>query len=431
MKILLIRPAHHNLWEPLSLLYLAGYVRRYDPELKIKVLDEAFDGFKTIHKEAEDSDYVCLTASTPMLKRALQLASLVKVINPRAKTILGGYGPSLQPLKCMVPQVDHVVVGEGEEALRKIIAQETFDRFVSMDHIVDLDSIPWPARDLVDMDHYIGTAEREEGRRVTSVVSERGCIFRCSFCGEGYGRGGDKACWTPEGIIRQPAGVRFRSPAQVVYEMIMIREKYRIKYFKFSDAETNPTRAHFMNLCKQLVLVRWDTPWSCNMRVDKVDDELCRWAAKARCDQFDMGVESGSKRILRSYHKGITPDMTKRAFKSAKRHGIKCRAQIILGAPLEDYVTIRETDQLLQEIDPDRVAFTILAPYPGTKYYSDQEYGEVDWTNVDNYGNTFWRSNYLTNEQLRSEQARLMSKYRDRLPPIVAKKKRLGIIKDG
>ncbi len=158
----------------------------------------------------------------------------------------------------------------------------------------------------------------------------------------------------------------------------------------------------------------------------KVDDEMCEWAVKARCEEFWMGMESGSPEIHRHINKGTTVDMIKRAFSVSKKYGIKRRTYCLLGTPPESYETLKETEKFIEDLEPDIIGFSILAPYPGTSYWK-KEYDEMDWSEVDEFSNTMWHSDYLSNKELRTEQARLIEKFADKLAPIVRKKQKLGM----
>jgi len=208
--------------------------------------------------------------------------------------------------------------------------------------------------------------------------------------------------------------------------MLEVRDRFNITFFKMNDAETNPSRAHFRNLCHEMIKQEVNVPWGCNMRCDKMDEEMCELAVKAKCEEFWMGLESGSPEIHRDINKGTTVDMIRSSFKIAKKFGIKRRTYALLGTPLESYETIKETERLIDEVDPEIIGFSILAPYPGTSYWKS-EYDELDWSEIDEFSNTTWHSNYLSNEELRTEQARLIEKYSDKLAPIIRKKQKLGM----
>ena len=97
-----------------------------------------------------------------------------------------------------------------------------------------------------------------------------------------------------------------------------------------------------------------------------------------------------------------------------------------MGSPPESYETIKQTEEFIEEVEPDIIGFSIMAPYPGTSYWNE-EYDKMDWTDIDEFSNTMWHSDHLTNEQIRTEQARLIEKFSDKLAPIIRKKQKLGI----
>ncbi|MBI3622782.1 cobalamin B12-binding domain-containing protein [Candidatus Pacearchaeota archaeon] len=430
MKVSLVRARYPSVWEPTNLMYVSSFIKnRYKGHLEVQILDGFFDSDEYIVKHVADSDYVGFSGTTPQLSHIIQLSKLVKTENNKIKTVAGGYGPSLQPHKILnESSIDYLVMGEGEQSMLDIITGTASTRIVSNIPIADVDSIPNPDRNSIDLNRYISIAEREEGRRVTSIMTERGCAFGCTFCAEGsFG-----TIWRKAGMVdgaikyERPVRVRGRNPQLVVEEMKEVKDKFNITFFKMNDAETNPSKAHFINLCKEIVAQKLDVPWGCNMRCDKMDDDICEWAVKARCEEFWMGLESGSPEIHRDINKGTTVPMIRRAFAVSKKYGIRRRTYCLLGTPLESYETIKQTEALIDEVDPEIIGFSILAPYPGTAYWT-KEYDEMDWSDIDEFSNTMWHSKYLSNKELRSEQSRLIEKYNDKLAPIIRKKQKLGI----
>lgn len=430
MKVSLIRARYPSVWEPTNLMYISSFIKKYySGDLDVQILDGFFDSDETILNSISDSDYVGLSGTTPQMSHMLYLAQQIKKENKDIKIAVGGYGPSLQPHKFLNEEnVDFLVAGEGEQSMLDIISGNASQKLVSNIPIADVDSIPNPDRDSIDLNRYISIAEKDEGRRVTSIMTERGCAFGCTFCAEGeFG-----TIWRKVDIknneltYERPVRVRGRNPKLVVEEMKEVKERFNITFFKMNDAETNPSRAHFINLCKEMVAQKLDVPWGCNMRCDKVDDEMCEWAVKANCEEFWMGLESGSPEIHRHINKGTTVDMIRRAFAVSKKYGIKRRTYCLLGTPPESYQTIQETEKFIEEVEPDIIGFSILAPYPGTSYWK-KEYDEIDWSEVDEFSNTMWHSDYLSNKDLRTIQARLIEKFSDKLAPIIRKKQKLGI----
>ena len=419
MKLTLIRARYPSVWEPTNLMYLSAFVKKH-LNVDVQILDGFFETDDNLIIKSIDSDFVGLSGTTPQVPHMKLIASLIKKQNPKIKIIAGGYGPSLEPFKFLNDEsFDFIVTGEGEQALLDILNGET-QRLVTRNPISDINSIPEPDRECFDLNNYISIAERDEGRRVTSIMSERGCPFGCTFCAEGeYG-----TIWRKGN--EKPNRLRCRDSKLIVEEMIKVRDRFNITFFKMNDAETNPTKSHFINICKEIVKQNLNVPWGCNMRVDKIDEEICYWAKESNCQEFWMGIESGSAEIHRDIKKGTTIPMIRKAFEITKRYGIRRRTYVILGTPLETNDTVLETENLLDEIDPDIVGFSILAPYPGTTYWKP-EYDKLDWSQIDEFSNTIWNSNKLTNKELRYHQSRLIEKYHEKLAPIIRKKQKLNI----
>ena len=430
MKVSLVRARYPSVWEPTNLMYVSSYIQKfYKGDLSVEILDGFFDSDETILNKVNDSDFVGFSGTTPQLSHMIKMSKLIKSQNPNIKIIAGGYGPSLQPLKILnEPSFDFLVAGEGEQAMLDILNGKTTGKLVSALPIPDIDTIPNPDRDSIDLNRYISIAEKDEGRRVTSIMTERGCAFGCTFCAEGeFGTIWRKTNLKNNEIeYERPARMRTRSAKLVVEEMKEVKERFDITFFKMNDAETNPSKAHFLKICKEIVEQKLDVPWGCNMRCDKMDEEMCEWAQKARCEEFWMGLESGSAEIHRHINKGTTVPMIRKAFAISKKYGIKRRTYCLLGSPPESYETIKETEKFIEEVEPDIIGFSIMAPYPGTAYWK-KEYDEMDWTDVDEFSNTMWHSDHLTNEQIRHEQSRLIEKFSSKLAPIIRKKQNLGI----
>ena len=435
MKVSLVRARYHSVWEPNSLMYISAYLQSKVPDVKVEIIDGFFDSDEEIVRRVSDSDFVGIGGTTPQVKHMIDLSKKIKAQNSKIKIAVGGFGVSIRPqLIDKIDSIDHICLGEGEQSMVDVVTGQA-QRFVNNLPIPDLNSIPFPDRDNIDLERYIAIAQRDEGRRVTSVLTERGCAFNCTFCAEGvFGTIWRKIETKLESDLTldsisydRPNRIRMRDPKSVVNEMVQVRDKFNIEFFKTSDAETNPTRAHFINLCKEMVEQNLGVPWGCNMRADKMDDEMCEWAVKANCTEFFIGLESGVAEIHEHINKGTTVPMIKHAFKISKEYGIMRRSYCFIGTPLETHKTIKQTEALIDECDPDVFGICVLCPYPGTTYYRP-EFDLIDWSQVDEYANTFWSTENMTNEELRNEQARLIGKYKNKLATNFRKKSQSGII---
>ena len=435
MKVSLVRARYHSVWEPNSLMYISAYLQSKVPDVKVEIIDGFFDSDEEIVRRVSDSDFVGIGGTTPQVKHMIDLSKKIKAQNSKIKIAVGGFGVSIRPqLIDKIDSIDHICLGEGEQSMVDVVTGQA-QRFVNNLPIPDLNSIPFPDRDNIDLERYIAIAQRDEGRRVTSVLTERGCAFNCTFCAEGvFGTIWRKIETKLESDLTldsisydRPNRIRMRDPKSVVNEMVQVRDKFNIEFFKTSDAETNPTRAHFINLCKEMVEQNLGVPWGCNMRADKMDDEMCEWAVKANCTEFFIGLESGVPEIHEHINKGTTVEMIKHSFKISKEYGILRRSYCFIGTPLETHKTIKQTEALIDECDPDVFGICVLCPYPGTTYYRP-EFDLIDWSQVDEYANTFWSTENMTNEELRNEQARLIGKYKNKLATNFRKKSQSGII---
>jgi len=136
---------------------------------------------------------------------------------------------------------------------------------------------------------------------------------------------------------------------------------------------------------------------------------------EANCTQINVGCESGSPRILRAMRKGITVDKIIEVFSNAKKYGLSRRAFFNIGMPEEEATDIKLTEKLIEDIAPDVVGVTILCPYPGTGLYDKNKFFDVDWSVTDEYGNDFWRTNNLTNNELKFWQRYLTDRFKENL----------------
>ena len=209
--------------------------------------------------------------------------------------------------------------------------------------------------------------------------------------------------------------MRYRSPESILDEFEHLVKDWEVGFIKFSDDTFTVNKRRVIEFCEAKLRKGIKTQWGCNIRADTVDEEMLTIMRKARCREVWVGVESGSPPILHDMKKNITIEEIKRSFKKTAALGFLRRAYVLLGMPNEDYEDIRLTEELIDDIKPDSVGFTILAPYPGTEFYQPDIHSEVDWSVVDEYENHLTSTAYLSNEDLYREQQRLVKKYRDKL----------------
>jgi len=406
MKIIFVQPYYKNIWEALGLAYIAGFCRKYyHADLNIKFFQRYFDSVEDILSACEDVDILAFSCTSPTIKEALYIAEKAKNINTRIKVVIGGWHVTALKDKFYNPYVDHIVIGEGEEAFLKIINGEK-------DYIVrgskyDFISLSWPDRELIKNRRTIDLCESMNGLRTASFQANRGCPFSCSFCSEKIMTGKYHKALNP---------IRTRFVSDLLWEIKDVINSYKINYFKFTDATFDVSPDFVIEFCRYKMLTAFkDLKWECNIHASLANEEMFYWLRLAGCHQVNIGVESGSEAILRDIGKGLNLNIIRNVFNWSKKYGIQRRAFFILGMPNEGIEEIKMTENLIDEIQPEVVGFTLLCPYPGSLYYDHETMKDIDWSITDEYSNDFWKNRHFSNTELKHIQRRLTDKYSNNL----------------
>jgi radical SAM superfamily enzyme YgiQ (UPF0313 family) len=214
----------------------------------------------------------------------------------------------------------------------------------------NLDDLPLPRHDLLPLERYRAPLV---GGPYAFVVTSRGCPANCCFCIKhvSYGQ-----------------SVRFRSAESVVDELEALAKLGVRAVNMYADLFTL-NRDHVLGICERIVERGLRVRWTCNSRVDFVDEELLRTMARAGCWMISWGIESGDQDVLRRARKGITLGQAERALAWARRAGIRNWGYFIIGLPGESEASIRRTIDFAKHLPLDLVLFHIAAPYPGTPFF--------------------------------------------------------------
>jgi anaerobic magnesium-protoporphyrin IX monomethyl ester cyclase len=394
MKILFIAPplpkANTNA-QPLGFGYLAS-ILRLEGFNDIKVLDACSLGLTVddaIRFAREyGPDVVGITSMTVTIKNGLRIAAGIKADKIDTKIVLGGVHVSVLPEEAAAdPNVDLVVRNEGEYAFLEAVqrwaagekAEDVAGTTVGVNgeivhnprrpRITDLDSLPFPARDLLPMHIYkAGLAFPPQIRLRTLMYSARGCPYDCKFCASSTVWGSHR--WAT------------RSATNVLDEIESVVDEFGIYGFEFVDELTTLDRDRLTKFCtgihdRGLHKVRW----VCSSTVRQVDYEMARMMREAGCSMLYLGVESGSPEIRRRLNKRISNEEIAHAFQATKKAGLRTGACFMLGAPGETAETVQETIGLARQIRPHKIALNIVTPYPGTAIYDEHvdRSIELDW----------------------------------------------------
>jgi len=359
---------------PLGLLYLASYILKYTNH-NVKVLDcqvneLKFEDIKNEIKNISPS-VVGMTAMSFTIYDCLQIAKIVKEINPSIKVVLGGPHPHIFPEETIkLPNVDFLIIGEGESTIVNFIENinnkkklKTVKGLVFKDNdkiiqtplpelIQDLDSIPFPNRKLTPYKKYYSLLSKRSP--VTTMITSRGCPYKCIFCD------------------RPHLGKIFRARSALnVIEEIENCVNLGIKEMIIYDDTFTIDRQRVIDICNEIIKRKLDIGWDIRARVNTVDYELLKKLKKAGCERIHYGVEAGNQQILNVLRKGITLEQVKRAFKLTKKAGISTLGYFMIGSPTETRQTVMQTINFAKSLDCDFAHFTITTPFPSTDLYRE------------------------------------------------------------
>jgi len=217
--------------------------------------------------------------------------------------------------------------------------------------ISNLDSLPFPAFHLLPITKY--RPHPPHGRQLPSIpiVTSRGCPYRCIYCSKSVFGGKYRAS----------------SPTYIADEIEYLMDKFNVREITFYDDVFTLNKKRVIAICEELERRRIEIPWTCETRVNLVNEELVEKMKKAGCYMIAYGVESGTQEILDNLKKDITLEQATRAFELTHKIGIQTIAYFMIGSPGETAETIEETIKFAKKLDPDFVQFSITTPFPGTE----------------------------------------------------------------
>jgi len=374
-------------WPSLGLAYIAAVLERDGH--RVYYLDCSAEHLtvndtRAVLKKYKGLNYICLTATTPLINNALAIAKIAKEIFPRVKIAIGGVHASVRPEEVLShKQVDYVIIDEGEEVMREIVGGKDPADILSLCYrkegkiirnplrplIVNLDDLPFPAYHLLPMDKYHPAIGSYKRLPVMAILATRGCPGRCKFCYRTFrGR------------------VRVRSAKNIIEEIKLLQKKYGIKEIAFYDDTFTLFKEVVKEFCAIIRKEKIDITWSCFTRVDRIDKDLLSAMRKAGCHLILFGVESADEEILKNVNKDISLVKVREVVELARKLGVETRASFMFGNIGETEESIKKTIAFAIELDPDEVQFNITTPYPGTELF--------DWARERGYIKSFRWDDY-------------------------------------
>ena len=216
--------------------------------------------------------------------------------------------------------------------------------------IADLNELPIPLYKLLPLDTYRMPLIKGP---FTFLVTSRGCTAGCKYCIK---------------HVSYQWSTRLMSPERIMRELWVLHDLGIHNIHMYADLFTI-SREQVIGLCELIIKEGLKIKWTCNSRVDYVDEEMLKLMGKAGCWMISWGIESGSEAILKRAAKGADPKKARRALTWAKQAGIKNWGYFIIGLPGESVETIRQTIDFAKSLPVDLALFHIAAPYPGTPFF--------------------------------------------------------------
>ncbi len=350
---------------PTDLMYLAAVAEKAGLEAKIN--DYSQNGDYEADLKEFNPDYLVVNIATPTLEHDLDAVKKAKEICPDVITIAKGAAFLTLADRIIKEhnELDFGILGEAENTLKEILEGKPKAEILGLYYkendevkftgnrpfIEDLDSLPFPARHLVDNNIY----RRPDNNKVQATIKvSRGCPFHCFFC-----------LATPV----SGAKVRRRSPENIVAEIKECVEKYNIKNFLFWSDIFNIDKDWTMKLCQAIIDSGLKITWSANTRADTADLEMAEMMYKSGCRLVSIGVESGSQYMLEKMGKKITLNDVRRTVKVFKKAKIRIYNYFVIGLPWETEETVEETIKFAIELNSDFISFYTATPLPGSRFY--------------------------------------------------------------
>jgi len=360
-------------YPPLGLLYLSAYLKRAGHA--VEVLDSTFlSREQFVARLAEAAPAVIGIYGTLMTRRNV-LWVIARARELGGTVVLGGPEPVNYAADYLACGADVIVAGEGEETMAELLTalarggdgldevrgivhrrkDGTIAHTPSRPQVRNLDALPFPDRESIDLERYLTTWQMHHGVRSVSLITARGCPYTCRWCSHSvYGM-----------------SHRRRSPANVVAELEQIRARYDPNRVWYADDVFTINKRWLFEFAALLRERKLCFPFETISREDRLDERVVTTLAEMGCDRLWIGAESGSQSVLDKMDRRTDAVRMREMIRLLKKHGIRAGTFIMLGYEGEDWDDITATAEHLKEALPDDVLTTLAYPIKGTPYYDE------------------------------------------------------------
>ena len=402
---------------PINIATLAAYLLSNGIETRIVDFEVELLSDDEFAARASDfaPDLVGFTCLSPTVVAANRLAGVIKQRLPESLVVAGGPHISAMPRRALeeFSAFDVAVFGEGEETLLEICNRVADSKFPNLDGvrgiayrrdgdtviehrrplIKDLDTLPFPARHLLNLDLYRSGTTPGVGDSATNstvLFTSRGCAEDCTFCAS---------------KITFSRKLRFRSAEHVLAEVSECIERFGFDHFTIDDDTFTLNRKRLEKILEGFAGL--GISWDCDTRVNAVDEKMLADMKASGCKKVAFGIESGSERIRDLIKKRTTQEQITTAFDAARRVGLITQAFFIIGShPSETIEEVKMTLKLARRVAPDFIVVNVVTPFPGTELYEMMQAGgympeTLDWEKFDcTHTQPSWRTEHFSSDEL-------------------------------
>ncbi len=368
-------------YAPLGTLYACSLLRQHGysvalfdtllaegPGEIIRVLDSVRPKLVVIY----DDDFNYLTKMCLSNMRHAAFAMIRFARDRGCRVAVHGSDPGDHALEYLEAGAEYLIVGEGEHTLLELaeclsanrspsgvnglafLRDGKVERSAKREPLHDPDALPFPARDLIDVNRYRALWMKRHAYFSMNIVTTRGCPFHCNWCAKPvYGQ-----------------VYHSHSPERVCEEMARIKREYTPGHLWFCDDIFGLRPGWLSHFADEVVRRSAEIPFKCLSRADLLlKDDAVRDLKRAGCQTVWIGAESGSQKILDAMEKGTTVQQIYEATKRLHGAGIRVGHFLQYGYPGEKWQDIEMTLRMVKECGPDEIGVSVSYPLPGTKFY--------------------------------------------------------------
>ena len=349
---------------PLGIAYVASILR--ENNIPVKILDPIPEGytFESALAYAKKFDVIIITLAASNAEGTYRFFSHLK---DKVRIFMGTHATALSDRILSNGYCNIIIRGEPESTTLETLQNlNNLKNIKGISYIKDnqiyknpdrplnnnLDTLPLPARDLVDNSKY--RIVSFPGAPTALVLTSRGCPFECTYCATHL-------------FYKRTRNIR--TPEKVVDEVEIIVDKYGIKNIFFIDDTFTIGEKRVISICHLLRKRNLPIQWICLGRVDTVTEPMLLEMSRAGCKEIIYGIESASQVVQAKTKKNITREQMLTAIRATKKVGIRTSLFFMFGNPGETLESVRETSKLARELNPNFASFNIATPDPGTELY--------------------------------------------------------------